>query len=55
MDPMLIAIILVVIVVLVYGAKKLITSEDHKNDRTDTERDNNTDAGIQEVKSKRET
>jgi len=53
MNTWQIVVTLVVVVAFIYGAKKLIASENHRNDSPDTERDNNTDAGIQEVKKKR--
>lgn len=54
MDPMIIGLIVVVLVAIIYGAKKLIAHEDHQNERADTVRDNNTEKGVQEIKKRRE-
>ena len=46
--------IVIIVVAVIYGCKKLIDYEDFQNDRPDTIRDNNTSHGIQEIKKKRE-
>jgi Sec-independent protein translocase protein TatA len=47
--------IIVIVAVVIYGAKKLIEYEDFQNDRPDTIRDNSTKPGIQEIKKTRDT
>jgi len=53
MDTWQIVLAVIVVIAFVYGAKKLIAHEEHQNDRSDTVRDNNTEQGIQEIKSTR--
>lgn len=47
--------IIVVVVAVIYGLKKLIDYENYQNDRPDTIRDNNTSTGVQEIKKTRDT
>jgi len=54
MNTWQIVVVVLVVAAFIYGAIKLMATEVQKNDSPDTERDNNTDAGIQEIKRKRE-
>jgi len=48
-----IGLVIIAAIALIYGARKLIAHENHQNDNPDTERDNNTEQGIQEIKKTR--
>jgi len=53
MSTLQIVLAVIAVIAVIYGARKLIAHEDHQNDRADTERDNNTEKGIQEIKKTR--